>query len=251
MKIAPLYGIVDQRTAEQHGWSVPGLARALLAGGVRLLQLRASAAGSGELLRWCDDVVAAAQSCGATVIVNDRVDVALLAGAGGVHVGQEDMPVAHVRRLLPADSGIGISTHSPEEVDRTAREAVSYMAVGPVFRTSTKQTGRQPVGLDLVRYAARSQERPVVAIGGITLERAPEVLAAGAAGQPKRHQRDNGGDCSENIECALPIHVGEEKLGKGRHHEHAGGTHCSNYAEDAAALLLRDQLGHRAQDYDK
>ena len=194
MNVPPLYGIVDQGTAERGGWTVVALARALLAGGVRLLQLRAATAGSGQLLAWCDEVVAAARECDATVIVNDRADIALLSQAGGVHVGQTDIPVAGVRRLLPTDAAVGVSTHSRAEVDGTLREAASYVAVGPVYRTATKPTGRKPVGLELVRYAARSQSRPVVAIGGITLERAPEVLAAGAAAVAVVSDLLRGGD---------------------------------------------------------
>lgn len=205
MNLPPLYGIVDQRTAERGGWTVVALAKALLAGGARLLQLRAGAAGSGQLLAWCDEVVAAAQSCGATVIVNDRADIALLSRAGGVHVGQTDLSVAGVRRLLPAGAVVGVSTHSRAEVDGTAREAASYVAVGPVYRTATKEAGREPVGLELVRYAARSQRRPVVAIGGITLERAPEVLAAGAAAVAVVADLIRGGDPARRAAdyCAL------------------------------------------------
>ena len=194
MNLPPLYGIVDQHTAERGGWTVVALAQALLAGGARLLQLRAGEAGSGQLLAWCDEVVAAARSCGATVIVNDRADIALLSGAGGVHVGQTDMSVAGVRRLLPAAAAVGVSTHSRAEVDRTAREAASYVAVGPVYPTATKQTGRAAVGLELVRHAARSQSKPVVAIGGITLERAPDVIAAGAAAVAVVSDLMRGGD---------------------------------------------------------
>lgn len=181
MNLPPLYAIVDQPTAERGGWTVGELARAFLAGGARLLQLRAAAAASGRQLAWCDELVHAARVCGATVIVNDRADIALLSGAAGVHVGQTDVPAAAVRRLLPPGAMVGVSTHSRAEVDRTAGEPASYVAVGPVYSTMTKQAAREPVGLDLVRYAATAQQRPVVAIGGITLDRAPEVLAAGAS----------------------------------------------------------------------
>lgn len=203
MKLPPLYAIVDQHAAEQCGWTAAALASAYLAGGARLIQLRAPAAGSGRLLGWCDELVAAARPRGARVIVNDRADIALLAGAGGVHVGQDDLQPATARRLLPADAAVGLSTHSPAEVDRSVHEPLSYVAVGPVYRTATKRAGRDPVGLDLVRYAARAQPRPVVAIGGITLERAPRVLDAGAAavavvsdllrgGDPRRRVADYG-----------------------------------------------------------
>ena len=115
------------------------------------------------------------------------------------------MPVAVVRRLLPARAAVGVSTHSRAEVDAATREAAAYVAVGPVYRTATKQTGHAPVGLELVRYAARSQPRPVVAIGGITLARAPEVLAAGAAAVAVASDLVRGGDPARRAAdyCAL------------------------------------------------
>ena len=194
MKLPPLYAIVDQRTTERCGWTVVALARAFLAGGASLIQLRATSVGSGQLLAWCDDLVSVARPAGARVIVNDRADIALLAGASGVHVGQTDLGPAHARRLLPAGAAVGISTHSPAEVDRSVHEPVSYVAVGPVYGTATKRTGHAAVGLELVRYARRAQPRPVVAIGGITLERAPEVLAAGASAIAAVSDLLRGGD---------------------------------------------------------
>jgi thiamine-phosphate pyrophosphorylase len=126
--------------------------------------------------------VRAARPYGADVIVNDRADLALLARAAGAHVGQDDLPPAAARRLLGPDATVGYSTHTVAQIDAAAGEPVSYVAVGPVFGTHSKDTGYEPVGLALVAEAARRlRGRPVVAIGGITLERAPEVLAAGAS----------------------------------------------------------------------
>jgi thiamine-phosphate pyrophosphorylase len=116
------------------------------------------------------------------VIVNDRVDLALVSGAGGVHVGQDDYPLADARRLLGPAAVIGRSTHTIAQIEEAAIEPVSYIAVGPVFGTQTKDTGYFAVGLDLVKEAVRrSRGRPVVAIGGITLATAPEVWAAGVS----------------------------------------------------------------------
>lgn len=124
----------------------------------------------------------AAAPCGAAVVVNDRVDLALLAGAAGAHVGQEDLPPAAARRLLGPEATIGYSTHTVAQIEAAGDEPVSYIAIGPVFGTETKATGYGAVGLALVAEAVRrSRGRPVVAIGGITLERAPEVIAAGAS----------------------------------------------------------------------
>ena len=124
---------------------------------------------------------AAAAPHGATVIVNDRADIARLAGAAGVHLGQDDLAVATARRVLHEDAWVGRSTHSREQIAQAAAQDVSYIAVGPVFGTTTKVTGHAPVGMELVRAAVRAcPGRPVVAIGGITLARARLVLEAGA-----------------------------------------------------------------------
>ena len=180
MRVPALYAIVDQATTADFGWDVPVLARAYLDGGARLLQIRAPQADAGQLLEWCDEILAYAHPLGAQLIVNDRVDIARVAGADGAHVGQTDLDPADVRKILPAPAAIGVSTHTTIQVDDVSAEVASYVAVGPVFATSTKDTGYDAVGLSLVRYAATSQPRPVVAIGGMTLERAPSVLDAGA-----------------------------------------------------------------------
>jgi thiamine-phosphate pyrophosphorylase len=120
----------------------------------------------------------------ATVIVNDRADIARLAGADGVHVGQDDLAPADVRRVVGGDAIVGLSTHTPDQMDAALREPIDYVAIGPVFGTTSKATGYDAIGLDAVRSAAavaRRAERPLVAIGGITLERAPAVIEAGAA----------------------------------------------------------------------
>lgn len=168
------------------GWTLSTLADAYLAGGARFLQVRCKTASSAAFLAACEDVVARAHSCGATVIVNDRADIAALAGADGVHVGQEDLDPASVRRLLGPSAIVGLSTHSPDQVREASELPVDYIAVGPVFGTSTKDTGYRAVGTALVSDAAAALRaagvvKPIVAIGGITLERAPDVIRAGAA----------------------------------------------------------------------
>ena len=126
--------------------------------------------------------MALAEPYRADVIVNDRADLARLSGASGVHVGQEDLPPAAARRLLGDAAVIGFSTHSVPQIEAALREPISYLAVGPVFGTSTKDTGYSAVGLDLVRTAARlAGAVPVVGIGGITVENASSVIAAGAS----------------------------------------------------------------------
>ena len=122
-----------------------------------------------------------AQPYGATILVNDRVDLAVLSGAGGVHLGQTDLTPSRARRIVGEGAVVGYSTHTLDQMRAALKEPVTYIAVGPVFGTATKTTGYQAIGLGLVAEAARvAASVPVVAIGGITLEAAPSVIEAGA-----------------------------------------------------------------------
>jgi len=169
--------------AARAGWTPADLARAFLDGGARCLQLRAKELPSGRFLDLCDLVVGAASAYGALVIVNDRVDLALLSGASGAHVGQDDLAPSAVRAILGPQALVGRSTHTLAQVRLASAEPVSYVAIGPVFGTRTKDTGYDAVGLEVVSAAVRdARGLPVVAIGGITLETAPLLLAAGASG---------------------------------------------------------------------
>ena len=125
-------------------------------------------------------MAALAHPAGALVVINDRVDVALAAGIRAVHVGQDDVPAAMVRRFLGPEGIIGLSTHTRAQVDAALYEPIDYLAVGPIFDTTSKDPGYDAVGLELIAYAASKTELPIVAIGGITLERARRVLDAGA-----------------------------------------------------------------------
>jgi thiamine-phosphate pyrophosphorylase len=177
----PLHAIVDVEAADRAGWRPAPLARAFLDGGARLLQLRAKGLPSGAFLDLCDEVVALARAAEAQVIVNDRVDLARLSGAAGVHVGQDDLRPADARAVLGDAAVVGLSTHSVSQIEASLHEPVTSIAIGPVFGTHTKDTGYAAVGLARVSDAARrSGGRPVVAIGGITLDTAAAVRAAGA-----------------------------------------------------------------------
>lgn len=176
-----LHAIVDADVCERAGWDPVSYARALLAGGATFLQVRAKLLASGPFLDICDAVVELCEARGATVIINDRADLALMSRARGVHVGQDDLSVAAVRTLLGEPAIVGYSTHTLDQVEKARLLPVSYIAVGPVFGTMTKATGYEAVGVEMVAAAARcAADRPIVAIGGITLDRAPAVLAAGA-----------------------------------------------------------------------
>jgi len=180
--MATLHAILDVEAAERAGWAPADLCRAFLDGGATWVQLRAKRLPSAGFLELCDSVVRSAEAYRATVIVNDRVDLALLSGAHGVHVGQDDLTPSAARRLLGPDAIVGYSTHTIDQFEAAVLEPASYLAVGPVFGTITKETGYDAVGLELVSgAAARANGRPVVAIGGITLENAMSVVAAGAS----------------------------------------------------------------------
>jgi thiamine-phosphate pyrophosphorylase len=183
IQLSPLNTIVDVGLAATAGWTPVDLARAFLDGGARFLQLRAKTMSGAALVDTAAAVVELAHAAGAIVIVNDRADIARLAGADGVHVGQEDLSPQQVRTVAGPSAIVGLSTHTVEQVDRAVLEPVGYVAVGPVFATATKATGYDRIGLEMVGDAAArtgAHQRPLVAIGGITLENARAVLDAGA-----------------------------------------------------------------------
>jgi thiamine-phosphate pyrophosphorylase len=159
--------------------TLPDLLRAAIAGGVEIVQLREKHLPDEELVAVANAARALCERLGALLIVNDRPLVAREVGADGVHVGQDDMPVAEVRELVGPELLIGLSTHSPNEVDAVDADLVDYIGVGPVHATPTKP-GRPAVGLELVRYATEHAPVPFFAIGGIDAANAPEAIEAGA-----------------------------------------------------------------------
>ncbi len=155
-------------------------AQKLMDAGVKLLQYRAKNAAARELWAESRSIAEAARRANCTFIVNDRPDVAYLAGADGVHVGQEDLDVEQTRKVVGPDRWVGVSTHSLEQFRNAAASSADYIAVGPIFQTSSKANPDPVVGTELLRRGRVLTEKPIVAIGGITLERATDVLAAGA-----------------------------------------------------------------------
>ncbi len=174
---SPLYAILDRSVAR--GRELPELLEAVLAGGARLVQLREKTMPLAELLPLAQRLVRRCREAGATLIVNDRADLALAAGAHGLHVGQDDLPARHARALLAPGMILGVSTHDPEQARQAVRDGADYVAVGSIFPTTTK-AGFQLVGPDLIRRVRPEVPVPLVGIGGITAENAPAVLAAGA-----------------------------------------------------------------------
>lgn len=157
---------------------LPAFLDIILGAGVDIVQLRDKNTEGRELLRWAEVFRSATERHRALFIVNDRPDVALAAGADGVHLGQNDLPVEVARRILGPDAIIGLSTHRPEELDAASADA-DYVTAGPVYATPTKP-GRPAAGLEHVRYAAQHERRPWFAIGGINEANVSEVVAAGA-----------------------------------------------------------------------
>jgi thiamine-phosphate pyrophosphorylase len=174
------YPIVDATTVGEA--AVVGLIEAFAAAGMRLLQLRAKDAPDGVFHALARASVAAAHRHGALLIVNDRADVARLAGADGVHVGQDDLSPEEVRAILGAEAIVGLSTHALDQLARGLHAPIDYVAVGPVFPTPSKKNPDPLVGLELVTQARQATTLPLVAIGGITRANAPSVVAAGADG---------------------------------------------------------------------
>jgi thiamine-phosphate pyrophosphorylase len=179
LNLPGVYAVLDAGVAAAHGWTVPDLARAVLSGGARLLQIRAKQLDSAALLALTREVVAAARPWAARVVVNDRADLAVLGGADGVHVGQDDLAPDQARAIVGPDALVGVSTHTGAQIAGAQRSPADYIAVGPVFGTLTKDTGYDAVGVALIG-TARAAGLPVVAIGGITLERVPAAVEAGA-----------------------------------------------------------------------
>jgi thiamine-phosphate pyrophosphorylase len=179
MTLPALYPILDTGALGRRGIDPVEAAGAWLDAGARILQIRHKG-------HWTRDVYAASQQIvrlcrehGALPIVDDRADFSLLLGAG-LHVGQDDLPPSDARRLMGPDAIIGYSSHNPDQLVAAAAEPVDYVALGPVFSTSSKENPDPVVGVDQVRRCRALLSKPLVAIGGITRENAREVLASGA-----------------------------------------------------------------------
>jgi len=168
--------ITDQRTNPVE------LARMALEGGTGMVQLRRKSASGRDLFEWALRIQALCREHGALFIVNDRVDIALAVHADGVHLGQQDMPVASARALLGPETLIGVSVSTPAEAASAAKEGADYLGVGHIFPTSSKDKPMPPIGTAAIRPIIEASELPVIAIGGIEVDNAAEVIKAGASG---------------------------------------------------------------------
>lgn len=173
-----LYAILDP--LQTGGRPAMEVCEELLVAGVRLIQYRDKRASALPVFEICARMADRIRQHGGTFIVNDRADIALAAGAAGVHVGQEDLPVELARRVLGAQRWVGTSTHTLSQVREAEASSADYMAFGPIFSTRSKERPDPVVGLDGLREARKATAKPLVAIGGITVENARTVIEAGA-----------------------------------------------------------------------
>ena len=175
---SPLYAILD--TSFSKGRSPITILREFLAGGVKLVQLRAKELSSADFFSLAKEARQLTREAGAFFIVNDRSDIALACNADGVHLGQDDLPLHAARKLLGSDKVIGISTHDLDQARSAELNGADYIGFGPIFGSTTKDTGYSPRGLEMLREVCEAVKISVVAIGGITETNVAQVWEAGA-----------------------------------------------------------------------
>jgi thiamine-phosphate pyrophosphorylase len=177
-ELPKLYPITDRRLS---GLSHAEQVARLIDGGATFIQLREKHLGPREFYVEAEEALRVARARGVKLIINDRADIALALGADGVHLGQDDMPPEAARSLLGGGAVVGFSTHGVEQAIAAARLPVDYIAVGPIFKTASKENPDPVVGLEGLRRVREAVGRlPLVAIGGVTRENVPSVLDAGA-----------------------------------------------------------------------
>ena len=178
ISLPKIYPITDARLS---GLSHAEQVRRLAAGGATLVQVREKHSSPREFYREAEEALRVARESGVRLVVNDRADIALAIGADGVHLGQDDLPPAAAREMLGERAVIGFSTHSVEQARAAVELPVDYLAIGPIFQTSSKENPDPLVGLEGLRRVRQVVGQiPLVAIGGVRPENVPEILRAGA-----------------------------------------------------------------------
>jgi thiamine-phosphate pyrophosphorylase len=178
-KLPRVYPILDPEALARRGIAIQTAAAAFLEGGAGILQIRYKGHWSREAFASAKRIAALCREAGAQFVVNDRADFALLLDAG-LHIGQDDLSPRDARKLMGSEPMIGFSSHNVEQLSAAGGEPVDYIALGPIFATASKLNPDPAVGADEMRRCRALMEKPLVAIGGITLENALEVWQAGA-----------------------------------------------------------------------
>ena len=178
-KLPRVYSILDSAALERRRITLEAAAGAFLEGGAEILQLRHKGHWTRAVFESARTLATLCREAGATFVVNDRADFAMLLGAG-LHVGQDDLPPRDARHLIGAEALLGFSSHNPEQLCAAGGEPVDYVALGPIFPTASKQNPDPLVGVEELRRCRALIEKPLVAIGGIALENAAAVWRAGA-----------------------------------------------------------------------
>lgn len=179
MRLPQVYPILDIESLERRGIALGTAAAAFLEGGAGILQIRQKGHWSRDFFAAAREVARLCAESGAMLIIDDRADFAMLLGAG-LHVGQDDLAPRDARRLIGSEAILGYSSHNMGQLTAAGGEPVDYVAIGPIFGTASKQNPDPVVGVEEIRRCRSLIEKPLVAIGGITLENARDVWAAGA-----------------------------------------------------------------------
>jgi thiamine-phosphate pyrophosphorylase len=197
-----LYAILDTSGAGEADASLPLI---LASAGVRLIQIRDKKASTRKIYDVARSLSETLRFAGVRIIVNDRPDIAAMVAAGGVHVGQEDLPAEAARKICGSARWVGVSTHSLEQLREADLTSADYIAVGPIFPTATKENRDPVVGLEFLRAARQLTKKPLVAIGGITIESAEAVFRAGADSVAAIRDLISTGDAAKKARDYLSI----------------------------------------------
>ncbi len=193
-----VYSIIDSKFVSDH--NLVAACRDLISSGAGIIQLRMKGAGAGEYLSRCMDISRVCMESNVLFIVNDRPDIAVLSGAAGLHLGQEDVPVDMARDICGDQMVIGVSTHNVSEFDMALGTSADYIALGPVFDTSSKDTDTlSGVGLDFLSHGSAKTDRPLVAIGGINRNNLSSVSGTGIRCVAVISELFSSGSCGESF----------------------------------------------------
>jgi thiamine-phosphate pyrophosphorylase len=195
-----LYPILD----ETQSLDLQRDAESIIKAGVKMLQLRCKKMSNADFCKLVTGLLPICKSHEVLLIINDRVDASLVTDVSGVHLGQDDFPATEARQLLP-DAIMGLSTHNISQVQDADRLPIDYISIGPIFPTTSKVNPDPVVGIELLRKAKSVTSKPIVCIGGITVNVIPELLRAGADGIAVISEIYKNDDVFNNVQRLLPF----------------------------------------------